>query len=209
MPKLLKKQRAHLKAARHRRWKRSPTPSQPHSPQPTVPSLEEHQDDASHSHLTTTSYSHLPASFTHHLSLVAPPPSQPPTSSTALDPSDSDFDFDPEEALKSDPDALLEEFVADWVGSLPREDLYSLSLLLFHILQQDFQLLIGPASKIIASHLKKNPKTIQKWRVDFLMNEGELPEFLRGKYQRKNVISNNEEPTEEATLYVREKCQAK
>ena len=42
----------------------------------------------------------------------------------------SDDDFDVEEALKVDPDAMKEEFTGDWVASLCRDVLYSLSLLL-------------------------------------------------------------------------------
>ena len=113
---------------------------------------------------------------------LSPPTPSSPSPSTALDPPDSDSDSNFE----------------------PGEDLYSLSLLLFHILRQDFQLLLGPASKIIASHLKKNHKTTQKWKVDFVKNSGELPEFLRGKYHRTDAITNNEELMEKATQYVRE-----
>ena len=45
--------------------------------------------------------------------------------------SDTDTDFDPEEALQCDPDAMLNEFCADWIASLTRDDQYSLALLLF------------------------------------------------------------------------------
>ena len=114
----------------------------------------------------------------------------------------SDSDFDPEDALTNDPAAMIEEFVADWVASLPRDDLYALSLLLFQVFQQEFLLLVYPASKIIAKYLNKNHKTIQKWRVDFLNNKGEIPEFLGGSYERMNAISNNEELTEQARQYV-------
>jgi hypothetical protein len=34
--------------------------------------------------------------------------------------SESDCNFDSEEALLKDPDAMIEEFAADWVASLPR-----------------------------------------------------------------------------------------
>ena len=118
--------------------------------------------------------------------------------------SSSDSDFDPTEGLKSDPVAMMGEFCIDWIASLSREDVYSLSLLLFQILQQDFLLLIGPAAKIIGKYLAKNPKTIEKWRVDFLKNSGELPEFLCGKYRRMGTISDNEDLTERARQYVRE-----
>ena len=86
--------------------------------------------------------------------------------------SESDSSFDPDGALLKDPDAMIEEFAADWVAILPRDDLYTLSLLLFHILQQEFQQLIYPASEIIGRVLNKNYKTIQKWRVGFIHNEG-------------------------------------
>lgn len=56
--------------------------------------------------------------------------------------SSSDSDFDPTEGLKSDPVAMMGEFCIDWIASLSREDVYSLSLLLFQILQQDFLLLL-------------------------------------------------------------------
>ena len=125
-----KKQRAHTRTAALKRWQSSQPPSAS-------------QDDAPEPHLSVPASCHEAAS----------------SSSTAQElshsESDPDSDFNPEEALKSDPEALLEEFVTDWVSGLPREDLYSVSLLLFHILKQDFQLLIGPASKIIASHLKR------------------------------------------------------
>ena len=70
---------------------------------------------------------------------------------------------------------MIEEFVADWIATLPRDDLYALSLLLFHVLQQEFLQLVYPASKIIGKILNKNYKTIQKWRVDFLNNNGLPP----------------------------------
>ena len=118
--------------------------------------------------------------------------------------SQSDSDFDPEDALLKDPDGMIEEFAADWIATLPRDDLYSLSLLLFHILQQEFLQLVYPASKIIGKVLNKNYKTIQKWRVDFLNNKVEVPDFLRGKYERMKAIASNEDLTEQARLYVRE-----
>ena len=94
--------------------------------------------------------------------------------------------------------------IYDWIASLPREDSYSLSLslLLFRILKQDFQLHNGPSLKIIAHHLKKNYKTVQKWRVDILKNKGEILDFLRGRYHRMNTIAKNEALSEIATQCV-------
>ena len=73
----------------------------------------------------------------------------------------SDDDFDVDEALKVDPDALIEEFTADWVASLCRDDLYSLSLLLLQILTQDFQLKITAALNLLASTLSAHTKLLR------------------------------------------------
>lgn len=131
----------------------------------------------------------------------ADPDNQPTTSGLASQVQESsgssqtDSDFDPEDALMSDPAATIEEFTADWVASLPRDDLYALSLFLFHIFQQEFLLLVYPASKHIAKLLNKNYKTVQKWRVDFLDSKGEVPDFVRGRYEQMQAISNNEDLT--------------
>ena len=71
------------------------------------------------------------------------------------DTSQSDCDFDPDSSLLLDHDAMIGEFAEDWVASLRREDLYSLSLLLFHILRQEFLLQVYPASKIIAKYVDR------------------------------------------------------
>ena len=88
--------------------------------------------------------------------------------------SHSDTDFNPEEALQCDPDAMLNEFSAD---SLTRDDEYSLALL-FSILQQDIQLMVTPAAT------KYLHKTIEKWRVDFLHCELNGIESVRGHSKR-------------------------
>ena len=49
------------------------------------------------------------------------------THSEASSDSDTDSDFDPDESLKDDPVALIEEFTADWISALSRDDLYSLT----------------------------------------------------------------------------------
>ena len=94
----------------------------------------------------------------------------------------SDSDFDVEDRHSKDPEAMIEELTANWVASLTRDDLYSLSLLILQILTQDFQLLITAASNIIAKYVKCSHKTVVKWRVDFLKSGGVLPEFLQGTY---------------------------
>ena len=136
----------------------------------------------------------------------------PSTSAAALQVEDAQIsssdtsatDFDSDEALTNDPEAMMEEFVTDWVSSLPRDDLYSLALLLFQVLTQDFQLMITAASKIVAKYVNRSYKTVQKWRVDFLQNKGELPTFLRGRYTRMGSVANDEDLTERARQHVRD-----
>ena len=113
-------------------------------------------------------------------------------------------DFDVEEALKGDPEAMIEEITADWVASLTQDDLYSLSLLLLQVLTTYFQLLITAASKIIAKYVKRSHKPVEKWCVDFLKSGRELPEFLRRIYARMNCISKDENLMRAAKEYVRE-----
>ena len=40
--------------------------------------------------------------------------------------------------------------------------------------------------------------------MGFIHNEGEVPEFVHGKYDRMQAISNNEDLTEQAKIYVQE-----
>ena len=63
-----------------------------------------------------------------------------------------------------------------------------------------------PCVKNYRQHLSKNYKTVQKWRTDFIDLEGEIPEFARGRYQRMNAISKDENLSKEARKYVREKA---
>ena len=121
-------------------------------------------------------------------------------------PSDSDLDFDPEEALKNDPTVMLNEFCADWIESLTRDDQYSLALFLFSVFQQDFQLLITSAAKLIAKYFHNTTRPFKNGELIFVQNEGELPEFLHGKYSCMNVIAHDEELTEKAFVICQRKC---
>ena len=181
-----KKRNAHLAVARSKRSYESTQPVVSTSSQAATV-------------LDSTDESPLPSS-----SASAPTAAMLLSDQPLLANSDSDSDFDPENKLKKDPAALLKEFIDDWIASLAREDLFSLSLLLFHILTEDFQLLLGASSKIIGRHVNKHHKTVQKWRIDFLNNQGQLPEYLRGCYHRRNAIAQNEELSEVATQHVRE-----
>lgn len=63
---------------------------------------------------------------------------------------------------------------------------------------------ITAASKIVGKYIKRSHKTVEKWRVDFLKGEGELPEFLRGTYARMDSVASDENLTMAAKEYVPE-----
>ena len=127
MPRLGKR-KVHLKKARalsatlcERSRSTPPTTSQDNPPanQPSTSTSQDHSSANPPS--TSTSQDH--------------PSANQPTTSEIEDTSPSssetsDTDFDPDESLKKDPVAVIGEFTADWVASLSRDDLYSLSLLL-------------------------------------------------------------------------------
>ena len=39
--------------------------------------------------------------------------------------------------------------------------------------------------------MNRSHKTVQKWRVDFLQNKGELSDFLHGTYARIGSVAND------------------
>ena len=73
------------------------------------------------------------------------------------------------------------------------------SLYLQH-LTRFFVATISLASKIVVKHVNRSHKIVQKWRVEFLKNEGEILEYLRGTYARLNCVANDEDLTKHAAL---------
>lgn len=65
---------------------------------------------------------------------------------------------------------------------------------------------ITAASKIVGKYIKRSHKTVEKWRVDFLKGEGELPEFLRGTYARMDSVASDENLTMAAKEICAGKC---
>ena len=117
--------------------------------------------------------------------------------------SSSDSDFNPTEALQGDPELLIKDHVKEWIESLPRDTLFSLALFLFFVFVGEFGMQIGAVSKVIAKHLNRHFRTIQDWRLNFLDNGGEVPDDMRGKYERSFKLESHEDLCTEAKRYVR------
>ena len=98
----------------------------------------------------------------------------------------------------------IEEYARDWVNSLDRDDLKSLSVLLHYLLVCLLRMGVTDASKWIADLTGKCERTIREWRATFIKNKGSFPDTLQGRYQRSGVLWQNEELNELATNYVRE-----
>lgn len=103
-----------------------------------------------------------------------------------------------------DVNELVEDYAKDWVNSLDRDDLRSLSILLHYLLVCLLQLGATDASRWIADVIGKCERTIRDWRASFIASKGSFPNTMQGRYQRTGVLWHNKELNELATRYVRE-----
>ena len=98
----------------------------------------------------------------------------------------------------------MANYASEWVESLSRDDLFSLSILLWHLLVGILSFKIIDAAELIGRVLGRSDRTIREWRVTFNSNRGNFPDTLQGKYQRDGVLWQNEYLNKKATKYVRE-----
>ncbi len=117
--------------------------------------------------------------------------------------SDEDSSFDPE-GEEYDEVSSVHVYAQEWVESLSRDDLLSLSILLWYLLVNILEFQLTEAAKLIARVLGKSDRTIREWKAVFRDNDGCFPDSLQGKYQREGVLWQNEELNKIATKYVRE-----
>ena len=117
--------------------------------------------------------------------------------------SKEDPTFDPE-GEEFDEESSILTYAQEWVESLSRDDLLSLSILLWYLLVGILQFQLTEAAKLIGRVLGKSDRTIREWKAVFRDNDGSFPDTLQGKYQREGVLWHNEELNEIATKYVRE-----
>ena len=117
--------------------------------------------------------------------------------------SEEDSTFDPEEE-DFDEEVSIHTYSQEWVESLDRDDLLSLSILLWYLLVNVLQFQLTEAAKLIGNVIGKSDRTVREWRATFIANEGEFPDTMQGKYQREGVLWHNEELNKIATRYIRE-----
>ena len=65
------------------------------------------------------------------------------------------------------------------------------------------------AAEYAATMVKKNERTVRRWRSGLIDNNGVLPESQQGHYQRSGVLWQNEELNKKAVEYVRENAAVK
>ena len=80
----------------------------------------------------------------------------------------------------------------EWLNSLHRYDIMSLTLLLHNFLVTRMHLSLTNAAKLIGETVKKSDRTVREWRVVFLTNSNNFPDSLQGRYQRRGVLWHNE-----------------
>lgn len=94
---------------------------------------------------------------------------------------------------------ILDDFCADWIAALDKDDKRSLGIFLQHIFMKHHGMKSTSAAKLVGTVIEKNEKTIRKWRTEVICNKGELPETKQGKYIRRGVLWCNEELNKMAT----------
>ena len=113
-----------------------------------------------------------------------------------------------ESVSDKNPEFNLEEatciYANEWVESLHRDSLQSVSMLLWYLLGGVLRYPIMDAAKLIGEVLGKGERTIREWRAKFIDNRGKFPESLQGKYQRQGVLWQSEDLNKKAAKHVRE-----
>ena len=98
---------------------------------------------------------------------------------------------------------VLSQFCEDWLHSLGRDDLRSLSIFLCHQLVSKLSFTESKAAEYAAAMVGKTDRTIRQWKLDLIANDGVLPESKQGSYQRSGVLWQSEELNLRAREYVR------
>ena len=132
--------------------------------------------------------------------------SEPSTSGACIcEPPDSlHSDEGPATGEVYDERGAMSNYVQEWIASLSKDDLLSLSILLWHLLVGILLFKLTDAAEIIGRVLGRSDRTVREWRVTFNANGGTFPDTLQGKYQCDGVLWQNEDLNKIATKYVRE-----
>ena len=110
---------------------------------------------------------------------------------------------DPESSSRVTSRDILGKFVDNWLDTLDKEEIKSVSLFLCYHLVHMFSFTETKAAEHAATMVKKSDRSVWQWRKDVIDNDGVLPESRQGRYQRSGVLWQNEELNKKATEYVR------
>ena len=87
---------------------------------------------------------------------------------------------------------ILEQFVEDWLLTLDRDGVVSLSLFLQYHLKSLLPLSTTSAAEYTAIMLGKSDRTVRQWMANFHEN-GCIPDSKQGRYQRTGILWSNED----------------
>ena len=79
-------------------------------------------------------------------------------------------------------------FAEDWLDTLDKEDIRSLSLFLCYHLVDLLSFTETKAAEFAALMVKKSDRSVRRWRSGLIENGGVLPESQQGRYQRSGVL---------------------
>ena len=99
------------------------------------------------------------------------------------------------------PQDILGDFAEDWLETLDKNEIKSISLFLCYHFVRAFSFTETKAAEYAASMMKKSDRTVRRWR-SALIDDGVLPESEQGRYQRSGVLWQNEEWSKKAVKYV-------
>ena len=104
---------------------------------------------------------------------------------------------------------ILGKFAEDWLETLDKDEIKSVSLFLCCQLVHMFSFTETKAAEYAATMVKKSDRTVRRWRSGLIDNDGVLPESQQGCYQRSGVLWQNEELNKKAVEYVQENAVVK
>ena len=120
-----------------------------------------------------------------------------------------DSSFELNSSLKSDTHHLLDTFCEEWVAQLSCEDRFSLGVFLQYQNSAVLQKAETESAELAALMIGKLDQTICEWKLQFLENDGKIPESKQGHYQCSGVLWQNEHLNKKASKYVRENATVK
>ena len=121
---------------------------------------------------------------------------------------ESDFTYDPELDSCGGAVGALGQFAEDWVLSLDRDNVVSLSLFLMYNLVSLMNFTFTNAAEYVGIMLNKSERTVRQWHSDF-REYGCVVDSKQGTYQRTGILWSNEHLNRKVTEYVRQNSNVK